>query len=132
ARQDLGQIGARALDGRSVSGSLAHRVGDLRAPDLVLAGQTVDIGAGAADPPALDDDDLASRLSQVPRQQLASLPAPEDEHLDPLRLRHHRLLSVCSRAASGILVPPLLWTRVHRVPAASGNPYGSRSDARTE
>src|SRR5262245_7138139 len=35
--------------------ALARQMRDPRAPNLVLAGQAGDVGAGAADPPALDD-----------------------------------------------------------------------------
>ena len=42
---------------------MVQQVGDFRAPDLVLAGQAVDVRAGPADPAALDDRDAAPGAS---------------------------------------------------------------------
>ena len=80
---------------------VVHQVGDLRAPDLVLAGQAVDVGAGAADPAALDHGRAAPGSRHVPGQILAALPAAKDEGFEPFRLRHGYLLS--SRTSSGVI-----------------------------
>src|SRR5262245_11578185 len=48
--------------------ALARQMRDPRAPNLVLAGQAGDVGAGAADPPALDDGSPPPRLRHVPSQ----------------------------------------------------------------
>jgi len=40
-----------------------QKIRDFCAPDFVLAGKTVDIWAGATNPPALDDYGLLSGLS---------------------------------------------------------------------
>src|SRR5262249_26377313 len=68
--------------------ALARQMRDPRAPNLVLAGQAGDVGAGAADPPALDDGSPPPRLRHVPSQQLAALSAAKDQHVKLFRSRH--------------------------------------------
>ena len=52
----------RARDDPELRG-MVQQVGDFRAPDLVLAGQAVDVRTGPADPAALDDRNAASGVS---------------------------------------------------------------------
>src|SRR5262249_27962292 len=74
--------------------SVVDQVGDPGAPDLVLAGQAVDVRAGAADPFPLHDGRPAPRAGQVPGQELAARTAAQDEDLIAWGLRHTSLLSV--------------------------------------
>ena len=67
---------------------VVNQVGDLRAPDFVLAGETVDVRAGAADPFAFHDGGPPPRSGQVPGQVLAALAAAQDEDFIPFRLGH--------------------------------------------
>ncbi len=71
-----------------------RQIRDLGAPNLVLARQAGDIGAGAADPPALDDGSPPPRLRHLPSQQLAAEAAAENQDFEPFRLRHE-ISSVC-------------------------------------
>ena len=59
------------------------------APNLVLAGQTRDVGTGTPDPTALDDGSSPPRLRHVPSQQLAALSAAEYQSVERFRLRHN-------------------------------------------
>src|SRR5262249_57348115 len=68
--------------------TVTRQMRDLRAPNLVLARQTGDVGAGAADPATLDDGSPPPRLRHVPSQQLAALAAAKDQAVKSLRLRH--------------------------------------------
>jgi hypothetical protein len=71
---------------------VVKEIGDFRAPDLVLAGQTVGVGTGAADQLALDDGGAMPRPRHVPCQELAAFAAAEDERVNAFRLRHRQLL----------------------------------------
>jgi len=68
--------------------TVTRQMRDLRAPNLVLAGQTGDVGAGAADPATLDDGSPPPLLRQMPSQQLAALAAAQDQDIKLFRLRH--------------------------------------------
>jgi hypothetical protein len=57
--------------------AVAQEVRHLGAPDLVLARQTVDVRAGAADPAALDYRDPVSGARHVPRQESAAIAAAQ-------------------------------------------------------
>ena len=59
---------------------VVNQVGDLCAPNLVLAGKAVGVRAGAADQFALDDGGATPRLGHVPSQQFAACSAAKDEH----------------------------------------------------
>src|SRR5262252_10763909 len=61
---------------------------DPGAPNLVLARQTGDVGAGAADPLPLDDSRPSPRLRHMSSQLLATLSAAEDQDFEPFWLRH--------------------------------------------
>src|ERR1700682_2181890 len=71
---------------------MAHQIGDLGAPDLILAGQAVRVRAGTADQLALDNGGAMSRLGHVPSQKFTSFTAAEDKHFIALRVGRHRLL----------------------------------------
>jgi hypothetical protein len=60
---------------------MAYQVDDLRAPDLVLAGEAVDVRTGPADPAALDDRHATPGARQVPGQQLAARSAAQHDVL---------------------------------------------------
>jgi hypothetical protein len=68
--------------------AVPRQMRDFRAPDLVLARQAGDVGAGATDPAALDDGNPSPRLRHVPCEQLATLAAAQDEDVKLFRLRH--------------------------------------------
>ncbi len=68
---------------------MLHQRGDLRAPDLVLARETVDVRTGAADPSSLHDGGAVSRLRHVPGQILATLSTAEDQDFNPFGFEHH-------------------------------------------
>src|SRR6202023_3486557 len=68
---------------------------DPRAPNLILAGQAGDVGAGAPDPPALHDGSPSPRSRHMPSQQLATLSTAQDQDFKPLWLRHE--LPPCPR-----------------------------------
>ena len=67
---------------------VVRQMRDPRAPDLVLAGQAGDVGAGAADPAALDDGGPPPRPRQMPGQQLAALAAAKDQDFKLFGCRH--------------------------------------------
>jgi hypothetical protein len=55
--------------------------GDLRAVDEILARQARDVGARAADPPALDDGNTLSLAREGPREIFAAFAAAEDNKI---------------------------------------------------
>src|SRR5262245_60938560 len=73
---------------RAVLGAAAHQRCDLRALDLVLAGQAVDVGTGAPDPTALHDGRPSTRARHVPREEFAARAAAENQDLESFHLRH--------------------------------------------
>ena len=80
-----GNLGARPdAEPRGV----VQQVSDFRAPDFVLAGQTVDVRAGAADPFPFHDGGAPPRPGHVPGQEPAACAAAKDEGLVALWLRH--------------------------------------------
>jgi hypothetical protein len=74
--------------------SVAHQIRDLRAPNLILTGQAVDIGTGAPDIPALHDGSRSPGSRHLPIQELATLAAAEDQDFKPFWLSH-ALLCLC-------------------------------------
>jgi hypothetical protein len=71
----------------------ADQIGDLGAPDLVLAREAIGVGARAADQLAFHDGRPISGVGQVPGQMFARLATAEDEHVKPFRLSHEALLA---------------------------------------
>src|SRR5262249_34773003 len=62
---------------------VAGEMGDARAPDLVLAGQASNGGAGGTDPTAPDDHDPGARSPQMPREPFCAVsPAQGTESLN--------------------------------------------------
>ena len=49
--------------------------------DLVLAGKTIDVGAGTTDPAPFDDDRSLPGLCQVPSQIFSALTTSDDDIL---------------------------------------------------
>jgi hypothetical protein len=74
-------------------GRAVHQLGDLRAPDLVFARETVDVRARAADPLAFHDGRPLRGVGHVPRQVFARLATAEDENVYSFRLSHDDLLA---------------------------------------
>src|SRR5262249_55955245 len=81
-----------------VDGSRAHHYAELRrvmnqvcdlgTPDLVLAGQTIDVWAGATDPSPFYDGGPVPGLGQVPGQVFATLTTAQDEGFIVFWLTH--------------------------------------------
>ena len=69
-----------------------NAMSNARAPDLVLAGQAVDIGTRAPDPAPLDDGYLLAGLRQIPGEVFTTLAATD--HDGVVALRFHRQLSI--------------------------------------
>src|SRR5262249_22879442 len=72
---------------------VADQVRNLRAPDLVLARETVDVRTRAADPPSFDDGGSVPGSGHVPGQELSAKSASQDENLVSFS-RHGHLPSV--------------------------------------
>jgi hypothetical protein len=69
---------------------MVNEIGDLRAPDLVLGGKTVDVWARAANPPPLQHHGGLPGLRQVPGKILSAFAASDDYILVTI-LRHRNL-----------------------------------------
>src|SRR5262249_12490600 len=93
---------------------VADQVRNLRAPDLVLAREAVDVRTRAADPASLDDGGPMPRSGHVPGQQLPTKSASQDESLVPFS-RHRHLptvvapmsLPTCREDNSIVLTPSI-------------------------
>src|SRR5262249_17877103 len=77
---------------RAELGAVAHQRRDLGAPDLVLAGQAIDVDTGATDPSALNDGGPSTRSRHVPGQEPAARSTAKDQDFKSIRLRHDFLL----------------------------------------
>ncbi len=71
---------------------VVNEIGYLRAPNLILAGQTVGVRAGAADPLAFDDCGSAPGFGRMPSEIFATFATTEDEHFKVFWLGHFQLL----------------------------------------
>jgi hypothetical protein len=58
-----------------------HQIRNFSAPNFVLAGKTIYVGAGPADPPPIDNHRVLSGLCQMPGKVFPTFPAPDDEIL---------------------------------------------------
>src|SRR5260221_301686 len=67
---------------------VVHQMRDLRAPNLILAGQAGDVGAGAPDPPALHDGGPPPGLCHMPSQELATRSTAKDQDFKLFWLSH--------------------------------------------
>src|SRR4029077_14345954 len=67
---DASHVGPGRTCRQAELGRVVNQVHDLGAPDLVLAGQAVDIRTGAADPFSLYDGRTPARGGQVPGKEL--------------------------------------------------------------
>ena len=85
---DRRHVGGDRTSHRAELRGVMRQMRDPSAPNLILAGQAGNIGAGAPDPPALDDGSFSSRLRQMPGQQLTAKPTAQDEDVNPFRFRH--------------------------------------------
>jgi hypothetical protein len=90
-RQDFHHIYRNGTRYRAEPVGMADEIGDLGAPDLVLAGQAVRVGAGAADQLAFDNGGALSGARQMPGEVFAGLAATEDQDVNPFRFRHRQL-----------------------------------------
>jgi hypothetical protein len=90
---------------------MVHKVGDFRAPDLVLAGQAVGVGTRAADELAFDDGGAAARFGHMPGKELTSLSAAKHEQVKLFCFGHkyhllHMLYSHVGTLSLTILLAP--------------------------
>src|SRR4029077_8231153 len=69
-------------------GGVLRRMRDLRAPNLIFAGQTIDIRTRAPDIPALHDSSLSPRSRHIPSQELATRSTAKNQDFVVFRLRH--------------------------------------------
>src|SRR5262249_34000556 len=67
--------------------AVAHQRCDLGAPDLVLAGQAIDVGTGATDPSALNDGGPSTPSRHLPGQEPAASSTAKDQVFKSIRLR---------------------------------------------
>ena len=58
-----------------------REIRNFSAPDFVLAGKAIYVGAGPPDPPPLDNQRVLSGLCQMPGKVFPAFPAPDDEIL---------------------------------------------------
>jgi hypothetical protein len=93
ALTDFGHVDRDGTRVRAEVCSVMHQVGDLRAPDLVLAGEAVDVRARAANPTALHHGGPSPRARHVPGQIHAAISTAKDKGFNPFWLRHGYLLS---------------------------------------
>jgi hypothetical protein len=68
--------------------AMARQMRDLGAPNLIFAGQAIDIGTRAPDIPALHDGSLSPRSRHMPRQELATRATAQDQDFIPFWLEH--------------------------------------------
>src|SRR5271166_3781997 len=100
ARQNSLHVGGDGTGHYSEPSRVVNQIGDLCAPNLVLAGKTVGVWARAADQFTLDNGGAMPRPGQVPSQEFAALAAAEDERFIAFRLGHHQFLRYGSRRSS--------------------------------
>jgi hypothetical protein len=120
ALADFGHVDRDGTRHRAEPRGVACQIGDFRTPDLVLAGEAVDVGAGSADPSALHHGRTLPGFRHVPGQVLAALSTAEDEGFEPFRLRHGYLQGqvAISLVADGEALPAIgagrvRWEGVH-------------------
>ena len=68
--------------------AIAREMRCLGAVNFILAGQACDVGAGAADPFALDNRGPAARLPVMPGRELTPSSAAKDQNVIVFGLRH--------------------------------------------
>jgi hypothetical protein len=102
ALPDFGHIDCDGARHRAEPGGVMRQMRDFRTPDFVLAGEAVDVGAGAADPPALHHGRTSSGPRHVPGQVLATLPTAKDKGFVPFWLSHRHLQMQGPRVMGGI------------------------------
>src|SRR5262249_8030317 len=88
APPDLGHVHGDATGHGSEAGAIARQLGDLGAPDLVLAGQAIDVGAGATDPAPFHHGRAPAGLAEMPGDELAALAAADHERVVAFRFSH--------------------------------------------
>src|SRR5215469_1343110 len=71
---------------------MEDEIGDLGAPDLVLAGKAVRVRARAANQFALNDRGAMTRLRGFPRQEFAGLATSQNNHVEMFGCWHRDLL----------------------------------------
>src|SRR5262249_4827623 len=120
ARADAGHVDRAGARRDAEAIGMMHEVGDLRAPDLVLARQTVDVRARAADPAPLDDDDALAGLREMPCDELPAPAAAEDQRVDHLVRRHEGRLAAGSNPSRPTRSSFVYCARPHR-----GDPWRS-------
>jgi len=64
---------------------VVNKICNFGAPDFVLAGETVDVGAGAPNPAPFDDGGLLAGLGQMPGKVFPTLATTDDDIFIVLR-----------------------------------------------
>jgi hypothetical protein len=90
ARPHLGHVDGQGTGHRAEACAVPHQVRDFGAPDFILGRQAIDVGAGAADPPALDHCGASPGSRHVRGQEHAAIATAEDESVKPICLWHAR------------------------------------------
>ncbi len=111
ALADSGHVDGDVPGPRAVPRAIMYEVSDLGAPDLVLAGEAVDVGAGTADVSPLDHGCPMTRLRHVPGEKHAAISAAEDQRFKSFWLghRHLRLRPKTHNLARAATVLANLW-----------------------
>ncbi len=81
-------VGRNRARFRTELGCMTRQMRDPGAPNLILARKAGDVGTGAADPPALDDDGPPPRSGQMPSEQLPAKSAAQDQNFNLFWLGH--------------------------------------------
>jgi hypothetical protein len=107
---------------------MTEELRDLGAVNHVLAGQAGDVGAGAADQPALDHGGAPTGPRQIPRDELARRATAQNQVLDLLDGAHCG--RPCAIASDGLVIAGDLWLfpkdSGRRSPASLSLPRGAR------
>src|SRR5260370_18379009 len=78
ALANLCHVGRNGTGRRAELRGVMHQMCNPRAPNLILAGQAGDVGAGAPDPPPLHDGSPSPRSRHMPSQYLSTLSTAKD------------------------------------------------------
>ena len=92
ALADFGHVDCNGTHLRAEASGVMHQVSNFRAPDLVLAREAIDVGAGAANPTALHHGSTSPGTRHVPSQIHAAISTAKDKGFNPFWPRHGYLL----------------------------------------
>ena len=121
AAAHLAHVGSDVIGQGAEMRGVAHQMGDPGAPEFVLGRQAGDGGAGTADPATLYHGDFLAGLAEMPREQLSTLAAAQDDDIEVFGLRH----SFSSLVTFAMKV--MLWKRYELVNAGISQYYACSS-----